>query len=217
MAFLALSSVILYLFYNALKPARILPIYQPNMVNTELVDTTVQYIRKYHSIPDFSLVNQLGDTITQDTFKDKIYIADFFFTTCLTICPIMTGHMGEIQEVLKDQEDVLLLSHSVTPVRDSVPVLYQYGVEKGEKKKKWHLVTGPKKDIYDLARKSYLVAKDEGGSGPFDLVHTENFVLIDKQKRIRGYYDGTDPAAIQTLLEDLKVLQKTYAEIAANK
>ncbi|MDG1775138.1 MAG: SCO family protein [Flavobacteriaceae bacterium] len=217
MAFLALSSVILYLFYNALKPARILPIYQPNMVNTELVDTTVQYIRKYHSIPDFSLVNQLGDTITQDTFKDKIYIADFFFTTCLTICPIMTGHMGEIQEVLKDQEDVLLLSHSVTPVRDSVPVLYQYGVEKGVNPKKWHLVTGPKKDIYDLARKSYLVAKDEGGSGPFDLVHTENFVLIDKQKRIRGYYDGTDPAAIQTLLEDLKVLQKTYAEIAANK
>jgi len=187
------------------------------MVNTELVDTTVQYIRKYHSIPDFSLVNQLGDTITQDTFKDKIYIADFFFTTCLTICPIMTGHMGEIQKVLKDQEDVLLLSHSVTPVRDSVPVLYQYGVEKGVNPKKWHLVTGPKKDIYDLARKSYLVAKDEGGSGPFDLVHTENFVLIDKQKRIRGYYDGTDPAAVQTLLEDLKVLQKTYAEGAANK
>ena len=129
----------------------------------------------------------------------------------------MTGHMGEIQEVLKDQEDVLLLSHSVTPVRDSVPVLYQYGIEKGVNPKKWHLVTGPKKDIYDLARKSYLVAKDEGGSGPFDLVHTENFVLIDKQKRIRGYYDGTDPAAVQTLLEDLKVLQKTYAEGAANK
>jgi len=217
MAFFALSAVILYLFYNALKPKVILPIYQPSMVNTELVDSTVQFIRKYHTIPNFSLVNQLGDTISQDTFKDKIYIADFFFTTCLTICPIMTGNMGAIQEAIKDQEDVLLLSHSVTPERDSVSVLYQYGIEKGVNPKKWHLVTGPKKDIYDLARKSYLVAKDEGGSGPFDLVHTENFVLIDKQKRIRGYYDGTDPAAIETLLEDLKVLQTTYAEIAANK
>jgi protein SCO1/2 len=217
MVFFALSAVILYLFYNALKPKVILPIYQPSMVNTELVDSTVQFIRKYHTIPNFSLVNQLGDTISQDTFKDKIYIADFFFTTCLTICPIMTGHMGAIQEAIKDQEDVLLLSHSVTPERDSVSVLYQYGIEKGVNPKKWHLVTGPKKDIYDLARKSYLVAKDEGGSGPFDLVHTENFVLIDKQKRIRGYYDGTDPAAIETLLEDLKVLQATYAEIAAKK
>ncbi len=217
MAFFALSAVILYLFYNALKPKVILPIYQPSMVNTELVDSTVQFIRKYHTIPNFSLVNQLGDTISQDTFKDKIYIADFFFTTCLTICPIMTGNMGAIQEAIKDQEDVLLLSHSVTPERDSVSVLYQYGIEKGVNPKKWHLVTGPKKDIYDLARKSYLVAKDEGGSGPFDLVHTENFVLIDKQKRIRGYYDGTDPAAIETLLEDLKVLQATYAEIAAKK
>lgn len=217
MAFFALSAVILYLFYNALKPKVILPIYQPSMVNTELVDSTVQFIRKYHTIPNFSLVNQLGDTISQDTFKDKIYIADFFFTTCLTICPIMTGNMGAIQEAIKDQEDVLLLSHSVTPERDSVSVLYQYGIEKGVNPKKWHLVTGPKKDIYDLARKSYLVAKDESGSGPFDLVHTENFVLIDKQKRIRGYYDGTDPAAIETLLEDLKVLQATYAEIAAKK
>ena len=217
MAFFALSAVILYLFYNALKPKVILPIYQPSMVNTELVDSTVQFIRKYHTIPNFSLVNQLGDTISQDTFKDKIYIADFFFTTCLTICPIMTGNMGAIQEAIKDQEDVLLLSHSVTPERDSVSVLYQYGIEKGVNPKKWHLVTGPKKDIYNLARKSYLVAKDESGSGPFDLVHTENFVLIDKQKRIRGYYDGTDPAAIETLLEDLKVLQATYAEIAAKK
>ena len=217
MAFFALSAVILYLFYNALKPKVILPIYQPSMVNTELVDSTVQFIRKYHTIPNFSLVNQLGDTISQDTFKDKIFIADFFFTTCLTICPIMTGNMGAIQEAIKDQEDVLLLSHSVTPERDSVSVLYQYGIEKGVNPKKWHLVTGPKKDIYNLARKSYLVAKDESGSGPFDLVHTENFVLIDKQKRIRGYYDGTDPAAIETLLEDLKVLQATYAEIAAKK
>jgi len=214
MAFAALSAVILYLFYNALQPKRVLPIYQPNMVNTELVAPDMQYIRKYHSIPDFSLINQLGDTITAQSFDQKIYIADFFFTSCLTICPIMTDHMAQIQAQIMDMPEVMLLSHSVTPLRDSVPVLYQYAQEKGVNAKKWHLVTGPKKEIYDLARKSYLVAKEENGgnAGPFDLVHTENFVLIDKQKRIRGYYDGTDAKAIETLMEDLALLRKTYAE-----
>lgn len=211
MAFFILSSIIMYLFYNALQPKKTLPIYQPSMVNAALVDTTVQYIRKYHKIPDFTLTNQLGEQVSAATFKDKVYIADFFFTTCLTICPIMTGHMAEIQERIKNRPDVLLLSHSVTPKRDSVPVLYQYAVEKGVNPKQWHLVTGPKKEIYDLARKAYLVAKEDGGAGPFDMVHTENFVLIDKKKRIRGYYDGTDPAAIETLMEDLDLLMASYA------
>ena len=218
-AFAALSSVIMYLFYNALQPKKVLPIYQPSMVNVELVDPNIQYVRKYHHIPDFALVNQLGDTIRAEDFDNKIYIADFFFTSCLTICPIMTGHMAQIQEKILDMPEVLLLSHSVTPERDSVPVLYQYALEKGVNAKKWHLVTGPKKEIYDLARKSYLVAKEEegGNAGPFDLVHTENFVLIDKEKRIRGYYDGTDPKAIEILMEDLALLRKSYQEKEAKK
>lgn len=218
-AFSLLSAVIMYLFYNALQPKRVLPIYQPSMVNTELVDPDIQYIRKYHSIPDFSLINQLGDTVTAQTFDQKIYIADFFFTSCLTICPIMTDHMAQIQSRILDMPDVLLLSHSVTPVRDSVPVLYQYAQEKGVHANKWHLVTGPKEEIYDLARKSYLVAKEENGgnAGPFDLVHTENFVLVDKQKRIRGYYDGTDSESVEQLLEDLALLRKSYQEKAAEK
>ncbi len=217
--FSLLSSVIMYLFYQALQPKKVLPIYQPSMVNTELVDPDIQYIRKYHSIPDFSLINQLGDTVTAQTFDQKIYIADFFFTSCLTICPIMTDHMAQIQSRITDMPDVMLLSHSVTPLRDSVPVLYQYAQEKGVNASKWHLVTGPKEEIYDLARKSYLVAKEENGgnAGPFDLVHTENFVLVDKQKRIRGYYDGTDSESVEQLMEDLALLRKSYKEKALEK
>lgn len=206
------SMGIMYLFYNALKPKPTLPIYQPSMVTSELVDSTVQYVKKYHRISDFKLINQNGETITQDTYKDKIYIADFFFTTCPTICPIMTDHMVKIQERIINDPEVLLLSHSVTPIIDSVPQLKKYALEKGVIDHKWNLVTGDKKQIYELARKSYLVAKDDGDGGPFDMIHTENFVLIDKKKRIRGYYDGTDPLEIEKLLEDLKILKALSAE-----
>jgi len=177
------------------------------MVNNELVDSTVQYVRKYHKIADFSLVNQNGETITQEYYKDKIYIADFFFTTCLTICPIMTDHMVKIQDKIKNDEDVYLLSHTVFPVSDSVPVLKEYAKEKGVIDEKWNLVTGDKKQIYDLARKSYLATKSTGDGGPYDMIHTENFVLVDKNSQIRGFYDGTDPEAIENLMHDLKVLK----------
>ncbi len=202
-----LSMVIISAIYQALKPEPKLKIYQPNDVHPELVDTTLQHVKKYHRIADFSLINQEGDTVTQETFKDRIYVADFFFTTCATICPIMTEHMGQIQARLKDDPSVLLLSHSVTPEIDTVAQLKKYALNKGVIPGKWHLVTGDKKHIYDLARKSYLVAKDQPYS-PYDLVHTENFVLIDPEKRIRGFYDGTDPEAIEALLRDIAILQK---------
>lgn len=188
-------------------PKKVLKIYQPADVSTELVDTTLQYVKKYHTIADFSLTNQNGETITQDNYKNKIYVADFFFTTCQTICPIMTGHMAEIQEKLKNDDEVMLLSHTVTPEIDTVAQLKKYALEKGVNDAKWNLVTGDKKQIYDLARKSYLAAKDV----PFsenDLVHTENFVLVDKKKRIRGFYDGTDKESIEKLLNDIKILEK---------
>ncbi|APG60884.1 SCO family protein [Christiangramia salexigens] len=207
-----LSVIIIYCIYTLLKPEERLPVYQPDMVNSELVDSTVQYVRKYHKIADFKLVNQNGDTITQDYYKDKIYIADFFFTTCLTICPIMTDHMIEIQEKIKDDEDVLLLSHTVFPVADSVPVLKEYAKEKGVIDEKWNLVTGDKKQIYELARKSYLATKSTGDGGPYDMIHTENFVLVDKKNQIRGFYDGTKADAIQDLLHDLKVLKAEYRD-----
>ncbi|SHI86501.1 protein SCO1/2 [Mesonia phycicola] len=203
-----LSAIIISIIYQLLKPKPSLPVYQPSMVNTELVDTTVQYIRKYHTISDFKLVNQNGDTITQDTYKDKIYIADFFFTTCQSICPIMTDHMAKIQERYKNDSEILLLSHTVTPEIDTVAQLKRYAKKKGVIDSKWNLVTGDKKQIYDLARKSYLVAKSQGDGGKYDMVHTENFALIDKKKRVRGFYDGTDPEAIEKLMEDVEILKK---------
>lgn len=162
-----LSVIIISIIYSILKPIKKLPIYHPDMVHAELVDTTVQHVRKYHRIGDFELYNQNGDTITQDFYRDKIYIADFFFTTCVTICPIMTDHMPQIQEIIKDDPEILLLSHTVFPKADSVPVLKKYAEEKGVINKKWNLVTGNKKEIYHLARKSYLASKSDGDGGPY--------------------------------------------------
>lgn len=207
---LILSGIIVYLFYNALLPKKILPIYQPAMVNAELVDSTLQHVKKYHTIANFSLTNQNGKTITQEDYNNKIYIADFFFTTCPTICPIMTKNMEGIQARILNDDDVLLLSHSVTPIIDSVAQLKKYALEKGVNDSKWNLVTGDKKEIYKLARKSYLAVKDDGDGGPFDMVHTENFILVDKKKRIRGFYDGTKPEEIERLLDDIFVLKEEY-------
>lgn len=209
---LGISAVIVYLFYNALKPQKTLPVYQPADFNPELVDDSVQFVRKYHTIADFSLVNQNGDTITQENYRDKIYVADFFFTTCPTICPVMTENMVTIQNEILEDDEVLLLSHSVTPVIDSVPQLKKYALEKGVIDKKWNLVTGDKKQIYNLARKSYLAVKSDGDGGPYDMIHTENFILVDKEKRIRGTYDGTNPEEIEKLLNDLNILKASYAE-----
>ncbi|MFI0429844.1 SCO family protein [Mariniflexile sp. HMF6888] len=206
--FLILSIIIVSIIYNTLNVYQPLPIYQPAMVSTELVDSTIQYQKKYHKIADFKLINQNGKTITQDDYKDKIYVADFFFTTCQTICPIMTNHMAQIQKALINDDDVLLLSHTVTPKIDTVAQLKRYALEKGVIDAKWNLVTGDKKQIYELARKSYLAVKDFGDGGDFDMIHTENFMLIDKKRQIRGFYDGTNAEDIDKLLEDIEILKQ---------
>ena len=210
--FALLSGVILILMYQAIKPKPFLPIYQPNMVNPELVDSTLHYTKRYHKIGDFALLNQNGKTITQADYEGKIYIADFFFTTCPSICPLMTKNMAEIQDVILDDPEVMLLSHSVTPQIDSVAQLKKYALEKGVKDAKWNLVTGDKKEIYRLARKSYLAVKTDGDGGPYDMIHTENFILVDKEKRIRGFYDGTNSEEIEKLLKDLETLKATYTD-----
>ena len=205
---LILSVIIISIIYQILKPNEVLPIFQPAKVNAELVDSTIQHVKKYHVISDFSLINQNGKTITQEDYNDKIYIADFFFTTCQTICPIMTDHMVEIQNNLKNDPDILLLSHTVTPEIDSVPQLKKYAIKKGVDDTKWNLVTGEKKEIYKLARKSYLAVKTDGNGDEYDMIHTENFILVDKKKRIRGFYDGTNENDIQQLLEDIAILKR---------
>lgn len=173
-----------------------------------MVDSSIQFVSKYHTIADFRLTNQNGKTVTEEDYSNKIYVADFFFTTCQTICPIMTDHMVQIQEKFLNDDEVMLLSHSVTPQIDSVAQLKQYGLEKGVIDAKWNLVTGDKKAIYDLARKSYLAVKTDGNGDIYDMIHTENFMLIDKKRQIRGYYDGTNPEDIERLLEDIAVLKE---------
>ena len=205
-----LSALILILFYNALVPKKTLPVFQPAMVSFELVDSTLQHVKRQHRIGKFSLFNQNGKIISSKDYEGKIYVADFFFTTCPTICIAMTDNMIKIQDKILDQPNVMLLSHSVTPEIDSVPQLKKYAVEKGVLDHKWNLVTGDKKEIYRLARKSYLAVKEDGDGDPFDMIHTENFILIDPEGRIRGFYDGTDEEDVGRLLEELSILTKEY-------
>jgi len=204
--FILLSAIILYLFYTALKPSKTLPIYNPADVNPELVDSTVQYISKYHTIADFSFVNQNGKKITQKDYEAKIYVADFFFTTCGSICPKMTTNMIEVQKAIINNPQVMLLSHTVFPEVDNVAVLKAYAIKNGVNDSKWNLVTGDKKEIYTMARKSYLAVKMGKPSELYDMVHTENFVLVDTKRRVRGFYDGTNKEDIQRLIEDINFL-----------
>ena len=212
-----LSVLIFSGIYTLLQPQKTLPIFTPRDVNPELVDTTIQHIGYNHMVADFKFVNQNGKTITEKDYEGKIYVADFFFTTCPTICPIMTDNMVWLQNQLKNNHEVKLLSFSVTPDIDTPEVLKKYAIEKGVNDSCWNLVTGDKKEIYYLARKSYLAVKTGKPEELYDMVHTENFILVDKNKRIRGFYDGTnldkptdDPKTknMKQLLEDILWLCK---------
>jgi protein SCO1/2 len=203
---IVLSTIILSLFYSALKPKKTLPIYNPSMVNPELVDSTIQYISKYHTIADFSFTNQNGKTITQKEYEGKIYVADFFFTTCGSICPKMTTNLVEVQKAFINNPKVMLLSHTVFPETDNVSVLKEYAIKNGVIDAKWNLVTGDKKQIYTMARKSYLAVKLGKPEELYDMVHTENFVLVDSKRRVRGFYDGTKKEDIERLIDDINFL-----------
>lgn len=206
---LIFSAAAVYMFYVILKPVEVLPIYQPAEVNEKLVDSSIIHVAKYHKISDFKLTNQNGKEITQANYKDKIYVADFFFTTCQDICPVMTKNMYQLQEELKNDNQILLLSHTVIPEVDTVEQLKEYAIENNVDDSKWNLVTGDKKQIYELARKSYLAVEDSNYS-QYDMIHTENFMLIDKEKQIRGFYDGTNSEDINRLLKDIEILKQSY-------
>jgi len=205
-----ISAAAVIMFYNVLKPQEKLPIFQPNMVKFQLVDSTIQHIKRFHKISSFELVNQNNQVVTNEFYDGKIYIADFFFTTCPGICPIMKDNMIDLQEEFLDDDQVYLLSHTVTPEIDSVSVLKDYSIEKGVLDYKWNMVTGDKKQIYELARKSYLVAEDIETSSDYDMIHTENFVLIDPERRIRGFYDGTDKESMKQLVKDVYILKQEF-------
>ncbi len=195
-----------------LTPEQRLPIYQPSDINPKLVDESIRGVASDHRIADFELVNQMGQAYRLDDLAGKIYVADFFFTTCPTICKDMVKHMYLVQEAFEDDAEIHLVSHTVYPEQDSVSVMYEYGQTFGVNPEQWTLLTGEKKVIYDLARKSYFAVTTEGNGGETDFIHTENFVLVDKEKRLRGFYDGTDLNDVQRLIKDIHVLKKEYEE-----
>lgn len=187
-----------------------LPIINPNDVNPELVDEAMQGVGQGHTIRYFELKNQLGETVTGKELDGKIYVADFFFTTCGGICPQMTKQMVRIQNEFKDNDRVMLVSHTVTPDHDTVEVMKKYADKYGADHAKWFFLTGNKKEIYGLARRAYFIVKaaqegEDDGSGS-DFIHTENFVLIDAKKRIRGYYSGIRESSVDSLMNDIRQL-----------
>ncbi|MEL7270894.1 MAG: SCO family protein [Bacteroidota bacterium] len=186
-----------------------LPYYQEATFTPVWFSTESDSVKQLHKIPAFQLVNQLGDTITERTFENKIYVTDFFFTSCFGICPKMTSNMSKVQEAFLEDDDVLLLSHSVTPKYDSIPVLARYAENNNVIADKWHLVTGVRETIYDLGRNAYFVEEDLGvAKSTDDFLHTENFVLVDKNRNIRGIYNGLNKTAIAQLIADIKTLKK---------
>ena len=212
--FVIFSAITISLFYTALKPKKMLPVYNPSDVNPELVDSTMQDISKYHKISDFSFINQNGKIITQKDYEGKIYVADFFFTTCGSICPKMTTNLTFVQKAILNNPKVMLLSHSVMPDIDDVAILKKYAIKNGVVDAKWNLVTSDKKAIYKMARLSYLAVKQGKPNEMYDMVHTENFVLVDAKRQVRGFYDGTNldkPTKdgiknVQQLIEDIEFL-----------
>lgn len=204
--FLALFAALVVVAYFMLKPSDKLPIYHPSQLDPRLVDPSLKGATGEHHIKDFNLLDQFGGRFTLADADDRIIVADFFFTTCATICPKMTVQLERVQQAYKDEERLLLLSHSVTPEMDSVPVLAAYATKHNADPDRWRFLTGERAQIYDLARKSYFAVLDEGDGGPDDFVHTENFVLVDPQRRLRGFYDGTSPKDVDRLIADIAKL-----------
>ena len=184
-----------------------LPIYNPSDFNPKYVDKSVRDITQNHTVKDFNLINQNGNVITSKDYENKIYVVDFFFTRCPSICPIMTDNMKLVQDEYIDDNNIMLLSLSVTPDIDNIEVLKNYAIEKGVNDLKWNITTGSKKHIYELARKSYFAVVDQGDGGLQDFIHTPNFVLVDTKKQIRGIYDGTEDKEISRLIKDISILK----------
>jgi protein SCO1/2 len=196
--------IVWYLFREKQdKPLTYLPYFGPKHA-LKVNDTT------YHFIPDFEFTNQFNEKVTQQTLKNKIYVTEYFFTTCQSICPVMNTNLERVYKEFKDKPEFMIVSHTVDPEMDTVPVLMEYAKKHGVVSKKWLFLTGEKPKLYDIARKGYLLNAEEGTGDADDFIHTQNFALIDKEKHIRGFYDGTDSLEINRLIQDVKLLLKEY-------
>ena len=202
------GAVFIYAFfiYDKNKPTRYLPIFGPKEYESKHGKTDTSY----HTIQNFQFTDQDGKAITQETFKESIYVTDFFFTTCHSICPIMSNQMERVYTKYKGNKEVKFLSHTVDPEIDTVEQLKAYAIKHNADAAQWMFVTGDKKALYDIARTGYLLNAEQGDGGPDDFIHTQNFALIDKDKRIRGFYDGTDSTDIYHLMQDLDLLLAEY-------
>lgn len=202
------ATVFVYAFfiYDKDKPTRILPIFGEKSYESKngKTDTT------YHTIQAFSFTDQDGKTVTQDSFKESVYVTDFFFTTCHSICPVMSSQMERIYTKYKGNMEVKFLSHTVDPEIDTVEQLKAYAIKHNADAAQWMFVTGDKKELYNIARTGYLLNAEQGDGGPDDFIHTQNFALIDKDKRIRGFYDGTDSTEMNKLMLDIDLLLAEY-------
>ncbi|MVN91124.1 SCO family protein [Mucilaginibacter aquatilis] len=188
------------------KSDNLLPIYGNREAVTKTVNGKTVTDTVYHTIPDFETVNQYGKKITRKSLDGSIYVADFFFTSCPSICPIMHRNMLKVYDEFKKSGNVKIVSYSIDPRHDSVAVLKNYADKMGITGNNWWFLQGDKQAIYKLAE-SYLVAVMEDNKAPGGYVHQGYFVLIDKQKRIRGSYDGTNPEQVANLIKDIKLLQ----------
>lgn len=200
----------IFITYQMNKPKEKLRIFTPADINPILVDSTLKNKNIKHRIASFNLIDQNGNSFTEKELEGKIYVTDFFFTTCPTICPKMSDNLKNVYAAFKNDNDIMLVSHSVTPEIDTPEILAEYAKKYDADRSKWVFLTGAKTEIYELARKSYFVVTDEGTGDEHDFIHTENFVLIDKEKRIRGYYDGTDEKEIERLIKEINILKKEY-------
>lgn len=166
----------------------------------------------FHTIADFRFVDQDSNVVTQETFRDKIYVADFFFTSCRTICPVMKTQMLRVYDSIKSEPDVLLLSHTIDPEYDTVGLLHDYADRLGVTSDKWHFVTGNQEDIFNIAQTSYFATALADNTEPDGYIHSGAFLLIDKDRRIRGKYDGTKEEDVNRLLNDIDRLRNEYEQ-----
>jgi len=175
-------------------------------VATEIngVDTT------FHTVPNFNFINERKERVDSMVMEGKITVVDFFFTTCPTICPVMSQNLGKVQDYFDEDEDVLILSHTVDPETDTPEILANYAKTYNANPKQWMFLTGDKKALYDQARRGYFITAIQGDGGPNDFVHSEKLVLVDKNKHLRGYYDGTKEEEVQKLIEHIEILKLEY-------
>jgi len=205
-ALLGIWVIGMIIVYPMLKKRERLQVFQPVDVNVKLVDKDMQRKGRDHHIAPFHLIDQNGDSVTQADFEGVVYVADFFFTTCPSICPKMSTNLSALAVEYANEPRIKFLSHSVTPEKDSVPVLAAYAAKYNANATQWKLVTGSKQHIYELARRSYFAVTTEGDGGPDDFIHTENFILVDTKSRIRGFYDGTSKPDMERLRGDIAIL-----------